>query len=224
MSTTPSIADLDYLDEEFGEVEEAAGFTRIPDGDYIAQVEAARAEVRDQDQTPQLAWELTIVGGDYDGRKLFRNNVLRDNQALGYLKKDLRNCGIDIHAPGFKLSEFLVNGTEELLDLCVEVTVKNKKYTNRDGVEKEAANVYINGLAPDVDAEGEDGEVHSGEVTDAELAAAGDPDYDNVDCSGVKDGSRRPAQTSSRRPAPAQQRSAVRAGTTGTKKANPFKD
>ncbi len=215
MSSALRIEDLDYLDEEFIEAEEPEGFSKVPDGDYVARVEAARAEMSQDGQTPKLSWELVIVGGEYDGRHLFRSNFLKDSRNVGWLKKDLRACEIDIDSPSFKVSEFLVSGTEQLLDLILDITVKNKKYTDRDGNERESTNTYINGIADvdstDVEADGDD-------TGDSE------PDWDELKTE-AKELPR--SSASSRRPAPASTRGGGRTATSGTasgaKKENPFR-
>ncbi|MEN6583002.1 MAG: DUF669 domain-containing protein [Armatimonadota bacterium] len=150
-----------YLDEEFVEAEEPEGFSKVPDGDYKARIFSARADM-DNTGNPRLNWELIIESGPCDNRHLFRRNVLRDGKAVGWLKKDLRNCGIDIDDPAFRLTEFLVNSTEQLLDLIVDITVKNGKYTNSNGDEKDSTNVYINGLV-------------SGDIAEEEIQASPEP-------------------------------------------------
>lgn len=216
MASALRIEDLDYLDEEFIEAEEPEGFSKIPDGNYTARVEAARAEMSQDGQTPKLSWELIIVGGEYDGRHLFRSNFLKDSRNVGWLKKDLRACEIDIDSPSFKVSEFLVSGTEQLLDLILDITVKNKKYTDRDGNERESTNTYINGIADvdstDVEADGDD-------TGDSE------PDWDELKTE-AKELPR--SSASSRRPASASTRggggrTAASGTASGAKKENPFR-
>lgn len=218
MASALRIEDLDYLDEEFIEAEEPEGFSKIPDGNYTARVEAARAEMSQDGQTPKLSWELIIVGGEYDGRHLFRSNFLKDSRNVGWLKKDLRACEIDIDSPSFKVSEFLVSGTEQLLDLILDITVKNKKYTDRDGNEKESTNTYINGIA-DVDADGDDPDEQPFDDT-----GITEPNYDAPETE-AKELPR--SSASSRRPAPTSTRGGGRTAASGTasgaKKENPFR-
>lgn len=206
-----SVNDLNYMDDEFIETEEPQGFSRVPDGDYTAYIYSARAAMSEDDQPiPRLEWEFIVIGGEYADRHLFRNNVLKDKQALGWLKKDLRACGVDVDDPAFRVSEFLVNGTEQLLDVEVDVTVKNKKYINRLGEEKEACNVYINGLADS----GTD--TASSDVTDEHF------DFDEKYEEAQRESPTKPLPRSeTRKPAKA---TSSRTSSRAEKARNPFKD
>lgn len=220
-----NIADLEYLDEEFVEAEEPAGFSRVPDGDYVAAIDALRAEMTD-DNYPRLGWEFVIQGGDYDGRRLFLNHTLKDKRNIGWLKKDLRACGVDIDAPEFRLSAFMAeeSNLEELLDVLLDVTVKNRTYKAADGTEKQATNVYINGVAGDVDGtdDGDDGEVDGGDDALAPFDD-NDPSVDNAKplprststrSAGSADDNKRRTSSTPRRAG----------GGSSAAKANPFKE
>lgn len=220
-----NIADLDYLDDEFMEAEEPVGFSKVPDGEYIASVFAARAAMSEDEQPiPRLEWEFIILEGEYADRHLFRNNILKDKQSCGWLKKDLRACGIDIDDPSFKLSEFLVNGVEQLLDVEINITVKNKKYIDkRTGEEKEACNVYINGLA--VDDEPEDEVENSADDANFDFDEKFDEAQKEAPVQSVprsSDTARRTTRTATAAGAGASRTSTARAGSGKSK--NPFKD
>lgn len=123
--------DLSHLDDAYSETPlETSDRESIPDGKYTARVTKAMLATSKKSGDPMLKWELTIVAGDYEGRKLFRNNMLANPENLKFLKKDLNTCGMTLD----KLSS-LGNRLEELLDLVLEV----QKKTNG-----EYENVYLN--------------------------------------------------------------------------------
>jgi hypothetical protein len=147
------MADLTFLDDQFEEAEEPQGGTSVPDGQYTAKVENVEfTETRTAEPKPILKQELVITDGEFSGKSLYRNNLMSTAQNLGYLKKDLRALGIDVNAPGFKLSHFLQNGLSELLDKVVGVTVKNK--LDQTGTMR--CNVYINDAGAGAGGNGHD--------------------------------------------------------------------
>lgn len=109
-------------------VEERAG---VPDGKYNARID--RVEVK-QTKTgkPMVAWQLVIMGGPHDGRRVFKNSVVQDN-TVQYLKQDLSVCGFT----GDLDSLDTTTGAAQLLDRVVAITVK----TNGEN-----SNTYINRL------------------------------------------------------------------------------
>jgi hypothetical protein len=131
--------DLSHLDEAYDKAPLETGSGNVPDGKYTAKVARAFIAESKRSGDPMLKWELTIIAGDYEGRKLFRNNMLANEENLKFLKKDLNTCGMTLN----RLSE-LGNRTEELLDIVVEV----QKKTNG-----EYENVYLNKRI-DVDDDG----------------------------------------------------------------------
>ena len=141
--------ELSWMDKDFTAASEPEVGSPIPDGIYQAKVDSV--EVRhSQKGRLGLSQELIIIGGNYDGRKLFKWSNMPETptneeektkalQSLGFLKKDLRSYGINIDAPGFSLSGFLSGNIGDLLDRVVEVQVKTKKG-------EDSANIYINKL------------------------------------------------------------------------------
>lgn len=174
-----SASELGYLNQGFVRAEEPEGIgPLIPNGDYVVRVESVELKRGKDSGQLGLSQELDIVGGDYNGRKLFRwNNIPEMDtppekamQQLGFLKKDLRAYGIDIDAPAFELSAFLANGLDAMLDRIVDVTTKITK-NQRTG--KESVNTYINGLA-------ESAEVYAGATSGSASGkpGPGEPGYD----------------------------------------------
>ncbi|HEX2923710.1 MAG TPA: hypothetical protein VHS28_06765, partial [Chloroflexota bacterium] len=77
-----------------------------------------------------LRQEFVIVGGEYDGRHLFRSSVLSSLRNLGYLKRDLRVMGIDTRHQEFRLSHFLQHHLGRLQDRVLRITVRSKVDSN----------------------------------------------------------------------------------------------
>jgi hypothetical protein len=140
--------EVKQLDEVFNEAPEPAGGSQVPDGTYYARVDSLELK-KSQAGKLMLKWDLVIEGDQptedldqYQGVTLHRNNMLESSQNLGYLKKDLKACGVDVHREGFALSQFLDEEMDSLLDLVVEIQVRT---TKKDGNTNQ--NIYINGLA-----------------------------------------------------------------------------
>lgn len=137
--------DLGFSDDQFREIPAAEGGVSVPAGKYIANIsELELTQTKDRTKW-MLRWTLEIVGGPFDGRKLFRNNLWDTPQQVGFLKRDLINCGIDVNDIGFKFNTFMNENLTDLLDTHIQVQVAKK--TGNDG--RENTNVYINGLADD---------------------------------------------------------------------------
>lgn len=124
---------LETFDEEYKQAKapEGGGGT-IPDGPYDAVI--ARAEIKvgksgSMVGVPMLSWGFKITGPVAKGMWVFKNSFVKSDQ-LGYLKNDLKMCGLE-------LAQFsdLEDRCEELIGVEVKITVK----TNGD-----FQNVYIN--------------------------------------------------------------------------------
>lgn len=118
--------DMVDIDQMWAGAEEPEGFTPIPDGRYEAIIEVARPEYTKNNQRC-LYWELVIVTGPQEGKRIFRRNMLETPNNIGWLKADLRKCGIDVDSPTFTPSGFLTNGTSALIGVCMDVTLKTGK-------------------------------------------------------------------------------------------------
>ena len=156
-------ADLSDLEGEFNNAEEqkARNFDPIPDGKYIAEVLEADI-IQKPDGRRMLKWKLAVVGGPFDGRWLWRNNMVETRQNLGFLKKDLGVCGITLA----KLND-LNERAKELVGLCVEIAQVTKG---------QFSNVYLNRLLTqaEVDALPKSGDGGGNGQSDAPAQAAPD--------------------------------------------------
>jgi hypothetical protein len=124
--------DLRAFDDAYASASGDDPFKSIPDGQY--QVMVDRVEIgTTKNGNPKLAWELTVIGPTHENRKLFKNSVITNNpKTMEFLKRDLKNCGIDIE----RLSD-LPDHLEKLLDLRLRV----HKKTSGD-----FENIYIGGI------------------------------------------------------------------------------
>lgn len=120
--------DLSQFDDAFAAA--PAQDEEIPDGKYDVNVEKVELTRAQTSGNPMLKWTLRVLDPDYDGRLLWRNNVLQSAENAAWLKKDLSKCGLAIE----KLSE-LPGRLAELLDVKLVVTKKTKE---------EYTNIYIN--------------------------------------------------------------------------------
>jgi len=76
-----------------------------------------------------LKWTLRVLNGPYEGRCLFRHNMIITPENMKWLKTDLHRCGLEIE----KLSD-LPRNLERLLDVALSVTKRTRD---------ENENVYI---------------------------------------------------------------------------------
>lgn len=138
--------ELGYLDAPFIDSEEPE-VGSVPDGTYHARIDSMELRNAQTSGRPMLNYDFVIIDGEYEGRHLFRNNMIpqkgdsKDDamRSLGFLKRDLRACGINPDAPNFSLSSFLTGGLDVLLDRVVELSCKTKKDSNG----QDRQNVYI---------------------------------------------------------------------------------
>lgn len=112
----------------------------VPDGKYQCIIDKAWLALSGpQSKNPgsrMLRWQLKIIGGQYSGRVLFRNNMIESPDNIKWLKGDLEVCGLTIH----KLAE-LKDRVSSLIGVGVEVQVKNQ---GKDAQGRANSNVYLN--------------------------------------------------------------------------------
>ena len=133
--------DLTKYDDDFKAAEAPASSSdAIPDGKQ--EVTVATAQISESKAgNPMVKWNLVINGEKYDGRHLFRNNVIGSKEQIAWLKKDLQTAGVKIE----KLSDLNKMADADgyigaLANVRLRVTVKNKADGNQ--------NVYIDRLLP----------------------------------------------------------------------------
>ncbi len=115
-------------------------FVSLPEGKYQMFVDAI--EIRDSlyaGGAPVFQVKLTVVDGEFRGKSVFKRYPLEpDERHIGILKTDLSVLGMD-------LTEIIdltnQKKMEQLLDVIVDVTVKNK-VSKTNG--KSYPNYYLN--------------------------------------------------------------------------------
>lgn len=84
---------------DFTGVQGQKEFTPIPAGKYDITVSDYKmgqaSENAKNPGAPTISWELTVEGGDYDGRKVWENMTIVEN-SLWRLKAFLQACGFDV--------------------------------------------------------------------------------------------------------------------------------
>jgi hypothetical protein len=84
---------------DFTGVKGQTEFTPIPAGKYDVQVTDYRqGTASDKAKNPgatTISWELTVLNGEYEGRKVWENMTLVEN-SLWRLKAFLEACGFDV--------------------------------------------------------------------------------------------------------------------------------
>lgn len=87
--------DLSSLDEAFAQARVPAS-APLPDGIYTVEVQSVELRQTRATARPMLCWTLCVLAPrTLTGRRLWRNQVLAA-QNLGWLKKDLRLCGLEL--------------------------------------------------------------------------------------------------------------------------------
>lgn len=108
----------------------SGGFVPVPDGRYQARVDRAAIEEHRQHKYLLCAWTFTILEGPCANRKVFNNyHIGKTEQALGFLKRDLNQIGIE--------TEDLEEALRQAIGRVVDIRV-----TTRNGFQ----NVWVNGL------------------------------------------------------------------------------
>jgi hypothetical protein len=113
-------------------------YANLPDGKYQVRVDVARIDENEQNGSIFLYWEMEIVNGPYEGRKVFKRNGLDNPERFDWLKTDLHRAGIELQY----LSE-IEDVLPDLLDRVIEINLKTGK-PNAEG--KVYQNCYINKL------------------------------------------------------------------------------
>ena len=115
----------------FDEVEEGSSFAIIPEGEYIAQIEAAETATGAKGEYWKI--RLAITEGDYKGLKVF-DNISFSEGALGIAKKFLKETEV-----------LSLGATEYTPDMVIGAIVKVyviiETYVDRNGTEKKTNKV-----------------------------------------------------------------------------------
>lgn len=122
--------DLTQFDDDFENAEiKESEFDDVPDGKYTVNIDRAELTTSKKAGNPMLKWTLCIQSGEFEGRLLWRYNVLLTPENMSWLKGDLYKCGLTID----KLSD-LPDNLVKLLDVKIEISKKTKG---------EFANIYF---------------------------------------------------------------------------------
>lgn len=134
---------LNYTD--FADVDavfvDAPETSTVEDGEYIAKIDVCRAELS-KNQKRMLHWEFLVIGGTFDGKRLFLNHILETPANVGWCKSDLRRIGIDVDNPQFAFGKYICESTGMLIGRYIKVSVKNKLNTETN---RNNTNVYFRG-------------------------------------------------------------------------------
>lgn len=118
----PNAADVDLtaLDSDFAQAPvEEKKFQEIPDGKYQVSVDGVEITKTKASGKAMLKWTLKIRGPRFAGRLLWKNNVMIPGPNMGWLKQDLRVCGVEL-----ELLSHLRANLPSLLGVWLEVTKK----------------------------------------------------------------------------------------------------
>lgn len=99
-------------------------FQDVPAGTYHVVVEKTEKKVSETSGSKMVSWELTIMEGDYKGRKLFKNHVFSSVKSRPFIKGDFAMCKIQLTAP---LVESLNNNLGNLPGIMLKVKAKQQK-------------------------------------------------------------------------------------------------
>lgn len=94
----------------------------VPAGQYRTAITNAEVKTAKGKDSQYIRWELTVKGGEFEGRKLFTNNSLQEN-ALWNLKAFVETIGLSYDDSGFS--------TEEALGKEIVVVVTQEPFEGR---------------------------------------------------------------------------------------------
>lgn len=133
------LSELKQYEKAWQQASAESDFEDLPDGKYQVKIEVARFENSKNSGRLQLAYEFTVVAPEKtEGRKHWHYRGLEDEINVGYMKRELKTCGVDVDSiPITQVQNHLPN----IIGSILEITIKTKK-TNRG----EFRNTYFNKL------------------------------------------------------------------------------
>ena len=153
MATKTVASALKGLKGAWKKAEARVGFSPVPDGQYQARIDNAVLELSKSSKRPQISYELTIVSGEYENRKLWKRDGIDGEEQLEWTKGTLET--LDLEIPDN------INDLPDCIDgakgLGVEITVRTKE---------EFQNIYFNELLDLDDVVDEDEEEDEDEEGD----------------------------------------------------------
>lgn len=115
--------DLSAFDDDFDAAAEPE-FDELADGKYQVRIDTAQVS-KSSAGDPMIKWELLVIAGSHEGRRIFKNSVITD-RSLPFVKGDLKKVGLELK----RLSE-LPGRIGETLDKILQVTLRTKgEYRN----------------------------------------------------------------------------------------------
>ena len=153
-------SELEELEGAWDEAEDKGdSFGDIPDDKYQSKVSGARIVKSQSSGRMQIAWEFTIISGEYKNRKKWAYDGIETKENLDYVKTRLARLKLNIPKKIKDLPEVL----EAAIGLTCEIQVKTRG---------DFQNVYVNKLI---------------DVDDADTGNAADDDWDAADRSKGRD-------------------------------------
>ena len=124
------VVDLASFDQPYhGAEAPEEGYEDVPDGKYQARIEQMEITRSKNSGDPMIKWTLRIVGPSYQNRLLWRYTVIK-NERMGYIKKDLYTCGVELK----KFSD-LPSHFDRMVNTMLDITVQKRG---------EFQNIYLN--------------------------------------------------------------------------------
>lgn len=124
---------------DFTDVEERS-FDLLPRGQYLIEVTGAEERTGETSGVDYLNLELTVLDGEFQGRKLFDSMSYSQN-ALWKLKGFLRAAGYDEEDLA---GDFDVDPAEYVgMEFVVTVTVQRDKREGHEGEEQNRIRTYV---------------------------------------------------------------------------------
>lgn len=124
------------------EARTGGSYEPVPDGQYVAEVIAARLNHAKSSGRFQLSWDLRIISGDFENKHVFKHDGLQSDEGLTWMKGTIENLGYECPDN----IEDLPDTLEAICNMAkndntfAQITVKTT--TSGDG--REFNNVYIN--------------------------------------------------------------------------------
>jgi len=135
---------LEEFEEAWREAPAENVFDNLPDGKYQVSIEEVRLENAKKSGRLQLAWVLTVMNGDYAGRKVFHYRGLDREESVGWMKREIYACGLEVESI-LDLPDML----PELLDRVVEITLKTKRGSDGEDYQNCFINKLLEAVGPD---------------------------------------------------------------------------
>ena len=140
------ITKLKGMQKSWADSEPKRGGVGVPDDDYVARIDTAVLGESKTSQRLQIEWGMTVLEGDFEGKKISKYDGINEAKDLPYVQGTLEALELDIPEDITEIGEVLENA----VGLIVDVTVKTRD---------EFTNIYFNELVEDYEeSEEEEGE------------------------------------------------------------------